>query len=736
MKRLILFALVSLCAYGAPARALPGKVALAYPVEGIVLDGDLGEWPAEMIRYPILYKEDGAPLSGADDFRGEFLIGYSEVENALYIAVDISDDSVVRQPLPDGQEWNRQDGCELYFFGHKPGEQAPTQYRLWGDSLGVYGPGSTDEAQVQVQWREDGYRYEWRVDFERASGGRIHLQPGLQLGFDLSSWDRDARGSASWMAWSPGAGKYNRADRLGSLVLVPVGAGVGEVLAQIDALGEGGTGVLRSIAAGNASGFSAGYQMFFSGVLLAITFLHLLLFLFNRATRANLFYALYTAAIGAAIFSGLQLEFHSYMDPLMVRIAKETAILVINLFGLVFLFALFRHVPRRFYFELALFIVPAVLGTVVLLNFDSQGLIPFNGAFEINRLVLRFTNLFLLVETVLVLIGGVRRRAAGAWIIGIGFIFFAANVSPLIYATETDVTALYWVLIPLVSMSVYLARNVAQTNQELQQRLMQVEELSAKAQEQYGQIQQQNAQIQEANRLKSDFLARMSHDLRTPMNAIIGYTRILLRKSKGALDERQYKNLENVQLSANALLELINDILDLSKIEAGRIEIKAEEVELKMLVEECAASVESLLKPGVELRCALEELPPFCTDEDRVRRALINLLSNAVKFTEQGHIEIALRQREDGIALRVSDTGIGIPAADLPYIFDEFRQVDKKNGARHQGTGLGLAIVKKSAELLGGTIAVASEEGVGSVFTMHLRPLRPKAQEEELVAGV
>ncbi|MFT7694817.1 MAG: signal transduction histidine kinase, partial [Candidatus Latescibacterota bacterium] len=641
--RIVLSLFALLCVGGTPIFAYPGKVALAYPVADIAVDGDLSDWPEGLVRYPILHNADGADLFGEGDFQGEFIVGYNESENALYVAVDIRDDSIVLVPADDimSQPWNAQDGCELYLFSHKPGEDAPTQYRLWGEELGMYGPGDLEEVQANSQWREDGYRIEWRIDIAQASGQRIELRPGIQLGFDLSVWDRDERGEPSWMAWSKGIDKYQRADRLGNVVLVPAGAGIDDVIAQLDAISEGREEQLGSPLVGGMV-FSAGYQMFFSGVLLSITFLHFLLFLFNRSTRANLFYALYTAAIGGAIFSGLQLEFHSYMDPLMVRVAKETAILVINLFGLVFLFALFGRVPKRFYFELVVFIITAARGTIVLLNFDSQGMIPFNGAFEINRLVLRFTNLFLLVETVLVLIGGVRRRQEGAWIIGIGFIVFAANVSPLIYETETDVTALYWVLIPLVSMSVYLARSVAQTNQELQQRLLQVEELSAKTQEQYEQIQEQNAQIQEANRLKSDFLARMSHDLRTPMNAIIGYTRILLRKSADVLDTRQYKNLQNVQISASALLELINDILDLSKIEAGRVELKPAEVDLKILVEECARSIESLLGPGVELRCQLEELPLFVTDEDRVRRALMNLLSNAVKFTEVGHVEVFL----------------------------------------------------------------------------------------------
>ncbi len=713
IKRLSTFALAFLCAGSAPAFADTGKIGLAYPIADIAIDGNLDDWPDDLIRYPILHNDDGAPVRDESDFKGEFRIGYNAEENALYVGVDIQDDSVIIRG-EDGPDWARQDGCELYLYGHKPGENTPTQYRLWGEHLGLYGPGSLQEVQVEIQWREDGYSCEWRINIDQ----HVDLQPGLHLGFDLSIWDRDAHGPASWIAWSKGVDKYRRADRLGSLVLLEKNAAIGDVLGAIGNINEG-----RMQMPGTPRAVSAGYQMFFSGVLMAITFLHLLLFVFNRDTRANLFYAIYTAITGAAIFSGLQLEFRSYMDPLMVRAIKEVAYLCINLSGLAFLYALFHRVPKRFYFQLVLFILPAIFGTVAMLSFDLESVLSPVDARHLNHLVLRFANLLLLVETVLALIGGVRRRAEGAWIIGIGFIAFAANVSPLIYATETDVTTLYWVLIPLISMSVYMARGVARTNHELKAQLVHVEELSAKTQEQYAQIQEQNAQIREANRLKSDFLARMSHDLRTPMNAIIGYTRILLRKSKDTLDERQYKNLTNVHISAKTLLDLINDILDLSKIESGRVELKAVDIDLKALTQQCATAVEPLLKPGVELRYALEDLPPLRTDEDRVRRALMNLLSNAVKFTEVGYVEVSLRAKDDGIALSITDTGIGIPQEDLPHIFDEFRQVDAKNGARHQGTGLGLAIVKRSVEMLGGTVAAASEEGVGSIFTIRLYPL-------------
>ena len=709
------------------ARAEPGKVALAFPVEGIALDGDLSDWPSGAIRYHLRQWGDGAPLKGVQDLAGYFFIGYDETENALYVGVDVRDDSVVRQG-DQGNEWNRNDGCELYLFGHMPGEEDPTQYRIWGEDRGTYGPGSFDAAEVAAAVGPEGHVYEWRIDIDRASGGRVRLRPDIELGFDLSFWDRDEDGSATWVTWSKGRDKYIRADRLGTLALMPQGVGVEEAVARIGDISDGNLRLVRHLP-GEIS-IPAGYQMFFSGVLMAITFLHFLLFLFNRDTRANLFYAIYTAVIGAAIFTGLQMDFRSYMDPRLVRAAKEFALLLINLCGLVFLYAFFHRVPRRFYVESVLVFGPVAVGAVLIFAGGSAN--PLLGFFDLSRFLLGMANSLLLVETLLALIGGVRRQIEGAWIIGGGFIVFAANLSPMIYG-DTDTSALYWVLIPLVSMSVYLARSVGRTHQELRTRLLQVEELSAKTQEQYDQIQAQNSQIQEANRLKSDFLARMSHDLRTPMNAIIGYTRILLRRAKDDLEPRHYRNLENVQVAANNLLDLINDILDLSKIESGRLKTKSEPVDLVEIARECAASVESLLKPGVELRLDLEPLPPLSSDADRVRRTLMNLVGNAVKFTEEGYIEIGLRRAAGGVELHVRDTGIGIPQGDLPHIFDEFRQVDEPNGARHEGTGLGLAIVRKSVDMLGGRVSVRSEQGAGSTFTVWL-PDAPPAEAPEPAA--
>jgi signal transduction histidine kinase len=247
-----------------------------------------------------------------------------------------------------------------------------------------------------------------------------------------------------------------------------------------------------------------------------------------------------------------------------------------------------------------------------------------------------------------------------------------------------------------------------------------LQQLTTRVQAQNRELEAANREIREADRRKSEYLARMSHDLRTPMNAIIGYTRILLRRARGELAERQYRNLENIRHCADHLLALLSDIIDLAKIEAGRMDLHPAEVDLPQLVQGCLAAVGPLVLPGVELRAEVAAGASLHTDEDRLRRVLINLLGNAVKYTEAGHITVALATVAQEVELSVADTGAGIPAADLPYIFDEFRQVEGQEGIKPEGSGLGLAIARKSVDLLGGTIGVESREGEGTRFWVRL----------------
>ena len=231
-----------------------------------------------------------------------------------------------------------------------------------------------------------------------------------------------------------------------------------------------------------------------------------------------------------------------------------------------------------------------------------------------------------------------------------------------------------------------------------------------------------NQQLEQANRLKSQFLANVSHELRTPMNAIIGFTRVVLRKTEGQIPPLQQANLHKVLISADHLLALINGLLDLSKIEAGRMEVSPLRFDLRELVQVTTATVEPLLKADrVRLVVDLEPgLPPLYTDRDKLKQIVLNLLSNAVKFTDEGVITVAARRTGDRLTLAVSDTGIGMPREALDYIFEEFRQVDMSSTRRHGGTGLGLAIVRKLTHLLGGEVTADSEPGKGSTFTVTL----------------
>jgi signal transduction histidine kinase/DNA-binding response OmpR family regulator len=247
-------------------------------------------------------------------------------------------------------------------------------------------------------------------------------------------------------------------------------------------------------------------------------------------------------------------------------------------------------------------------------------------------------------------------------------------------------------------------------------------ELETLVTERTRELQAANRLLEEASRHKSEFLANMSHELRTPMNAIIGFTRLVMRRSKDVLAPRQYENLEKISTSANHLLSLINDILDLAKIEAGRIEIYPVEFALEPVVAECLHTVEPMLRSEhVRLGQEVEaDLPTLVTDRDKVKQILMNLLSNAVKFTRTGTITMRARSHHGAIVVEVADTGIGIPAEALEHIFEEFRQADSSTTREYGGTGLGLAISQQFARLLDGEITVQSAVGSGSTFTLTL----------------
>jgi signal transduction histidine kinase len=251
--------------------------------------------------------------------------------------------------------------------------------------------------------------------------------------------------------------------------------------------------------------------------------------------------------------------------------------------------------------------------------------------------------------------------------------------------------------------------------------------LEHKVAERTGELVALNQQLEEANRLKSQFLANVSHELRTPMNAIIGFTRLVMRKTDGQIAALQHANLQKVLISADHLLNLINGLLDLSKIEAGRMEVSPARFDLRELIQVAAATVEPMLKPDrVRFVADIDpDLPPLYTDRDKLKQIVLNLLSNAAKFTDDGMIKVTAWQAGERLCLAVSDTGIGMPPEALDYIFEEFRQVDMSSTRRHGGTGLGLAIVRKLTRLLGGDVTAESDLGKGSTFKVTL-PLSVK----------
>jgi len=238
-------------------------------------------------------------------------------------------------------------------------------------------------------------------------------------------------------------------------------------------------------------------------------------------------------------------------------------------------------------------------------------------------------------------------------------------------------------------------------------------------------LQWQSRELEKANRLKSQFLASMSHELRTPINALIGYTALMLDRIYGDITEKQEEGLSRIQAAAHHLLALINDILDLAKIEAGRMPLHLDEMPLQEIIREINVQIDPLVKKKrLTYRWSVPEEPiTMFTDRTKVKQILLNLLSNAVKFTHVGGVNLVAVSERDMVRIDVTDTGIGIRTEDLEAIWEDFRQVDQSRTREFGGTGLGLSITRKLVDALGGKVTLRSEYGQGSTFTVYL-PLR------------
>jgi PAS domain S-box-containing protein len=238
-------------------------------------------------------------------------------------------------------------------------------------------------------------------------------------------------------------------------------------------------------------------------------------------------------------------------------------------------------------------------------------------------------------------------------------------------------------------------------------------------------LQVRNLEVERANQLKSEFLASVSHELRTPLNAILGFAELLEEESTGELNEKQRRFADHILGGAQHLLEVINDILDLSSIEAGKVKLNCEPLEVRQAVEDALDGIRPMAAgKGIHLRVEAEEVPAVQADPVRLKQILYNLLSNAVKFTGPGGA-VWVEVREDGgaVAVAVCDNGVGIPAEEHEAIFNEFYQVGTTTRGVKEGTGLGLPITRLLVEQQGGMIRVESQPGRGSRFVFTLPAL-------------
>ncbi len=222
-------------------------------------------------------------------------------------------------------------------------------------------------------------------------------------------------------------------------------------------------------------------------------------------------------------------------------------------------------------------------------------------------------------------------------------------------------------------------------------------------------------------RVKSDFLATMSHELRTPLNAVIGLSDLLLGSRSENLSARAREALETMRASGSHLLALLDDILDLAKIDAGKMTYHPEVFSPAPLVRACVATALPLLgdKP-VDVTCEVSDAPPVMADPQRVRQILLNLLSNAVKFTDKGSVRVSVERGDDALRVRIADTGMGISHTDQSRLFEDFHQVRTGDARPYGGTGLGLALSRRMARAMSGDVTVESEPLRGSTFTLHL----------------
>ena len=274
-----------------------------------------------------------------------------------------------------------------------------------------------------------------------------------------------------------------------------------------------------------------------------------------------------------------------------------------------------------------------------------------------------------------------------------------------------------------------LAAQLVKINQKLEIQTEELQEQSAELQKQAQKLQEQNivleeqrANLESANKMKSEFLSNMGHELRTPLNSIMALSNVLIMQTKDILDDEENNYLKIIERNGKRLLSLINDILDLSKLEAGRMEVFPVSISVSNLLDIVMENMEPLCKQknlSIKVEVA-DNLPMIESDESKLHQVLTNIVGNAIKFTHEGGINIKAKYDTRNVYIDVKDTGIGLSKEIIPTIFDEFKQVDGSSSRKYEGTGLGLAIAKKIIDILGGSIDVDSKLGKGAVFTITI----------------